>query len=258
MSEVKTAVEARPIWADLSSSDATASRAYYSNLFGWQVEVSPDPQYGGYAIAQVGGQDVAGIGSTQSTEQPTAWSVYFGTQDADQLVTSVTAAGGKVLVPVMDVGDQGRMVILQDPSGAVFGAWQPVNMAGFHSGAPNTFGWTELNSRGLATALPFYQKVFNWTVKKSDMPAGAPPYNEFQLGGNSIAGAQDMQPMVPADVPDHWMVYFYVADVDATARKAVTGGGHELVAPMDFPGGRFSIIQDPQGAVFGLLKMSEG
>jgi len=27
-----------------------------------------------------------------------------------------------------------------------------------------------------------------------------------------------------------------------------------MVAPMDFPGGRFAIINDPQGAMFGLLK----
>jgi predicted enzyme related to lactoylglutathione lyase len=27
-----------------------------------------------------------------------------------------------------------------------------------------------------------------------------------------------------------------------------------MVAPQDFPGGRFSIVSDPQGASFGLLK----
>jgi predicted enzyme related to lactoylglutathione lyase len=28
-----------------------------------------------------------------------------------------------------------------------------------------------------------------------------------------------------------------------------------MLAPQDFPGGRFAILSDPQGAVFGLLKM---
>ena len=32
-------------------------------------------------------------------------------------------------------------------------------------------------------------------------------------------------------------------------------GGRELVEPSDFPGGRFAICRDPQGATFGLLKM---
>jgi predicted enzyme related to lactoylglutathione lyase len=27
-----------------------------------------------------------------------------------------------------------------------------------------------------------------------------------------------------------------------------------MVAPVDYPGGRFAILSDPQGAMFGLLK----
>ena len=41
----------KPAWVDLSSSDPEASREFYSKLFGWHVEVNPDPQYGGYALA---------------------------------------------------------------------------------------------------------------------------------------------------------------------------------------------------------------
>jgi predicted enzyme related to lactoylglutathione lyase len=28
-----------------------------------------------------------------------------------------------------------------------------------------------------------------------------------------------------------------------------------MLAPHDFPGGRFAILSDPQGAVFGLIRM---
>ncbi len=44
--------EGKPIWVDLSSGDRAGSRAFYSRLFGWQVDVNPDPQYGGYAVAR--------------------------------------------------------------------------------------------------------------------------------------------------------------------------------------------------------------
>jgi predicted enzyme related to lactoylglutathione lyase len=30
-----------------------------------------------------------------------------------------------------------------------------------------------------------------------------------------------------------------------------------MLAPQDMPGGRFAILQDPQGAMFGLLKMQD-
>jgi predicted enzyme related to lactoylglutathione lyase len=31
-----------------------------------------------------------------------------------------------------------------------------------------------------------------------------------------------------------------------------------MLPPRDFPGGRFAIVGDPQGAAFGLLKMAAG
>ena len=47
MAEAKTAVAHKPVWLDLSSSDPAGSRDFYSKLFGWNIEVNPDPQYGG-------------------------------------------------------------------------------------------------------------------------------------------------------------------------------------------------------------------
>jgi uncharacterized protein len=256
MAEAGTTVANRPVWVDLSSSDPAASREFYSKLFGWQIEVSPDPQYGGYAMAQVGGKDVAGIGPKQSEDAPTAWMVYIGTEDAEDTARRVSAAGGNVIAPPFDVGDQGRMAVFQDPSGAFISAWQPKAMGGsFPTNAPNTFGWAELNSRGIEKAIPFYQAVFGWTTKTSEMGEGAPPYTEFQLNGQSIAGGMEMNPMVPAEVPSYWMVYFTVEDVDGSFREATEAGARELLAPQDFPGGRFAILADPQGAAFGVLKM---
>jgi predicted enzyme related to lactoylglutathione lyase len=53
------------------------------------------------------------------------------------------------------------------------------------------------------------------------------------------------------------MAYFAVADVDASFKQATEAGAQEMLAPQDFPGGRFGILSDPQGAAFGLLKMKE-
>jgi predicted enzyme related to lactoylglutathione lyase len=250
-----TATTNKPAWVDLSSSDAAASREFYSKLFGWDIQVSPDPQYGGYGMAQVGGKDVAGIGPKMSDEAPTAWSVYIGTADASGLAEKVQAAGGTVIAPPFDVGDQGRMAVFQDPSGAFISGWEPRAMGGFLTHRENTFAWAELNARGFDNVAPFYTSVFGWTQKRNDMGEGAPPYIEFQFGGESVAGGMEMTSVVPADVPSHWLVYFGVADVDASFEAAKQAGARELVAPRDFPGGRFAIVMDPQGAVFGVLSM---
>jgi predicted enzyme related to lactoylglutathione lyase len=257
MAETKTAIANKPTWVDLATTDAAASREFYSKVFGWKIEVNPDPQYGGYGMAEVGGKRVAGIGPKMAPEAPTAWSVYIGTDDADALAKKVEAAGGKVLAPPFDVGDQGRMATFADPSGGVISAWQAGAMnSPMPVGDANTFGWAELNARGVDKALPFYQKVFGWTVKTSDLGPDSPPYNEFQLDGESIAGGTEMSKQAPAEMPSYWLVYFAVDDVDKSFKAATQAGGREMVAPMDFPGGRFAIVSDPQGAAFGLLKSS--
>src|SRR5437868_5152082 len=233
MAEAKTAVANKPAWVDLSTSDAQAAREFYSKLFGWKVEVNPDPQYGGYGMANVGGKQVAGIGPQMSPGAPTAWSVYIGTDDADDLAKKVQTAGGTVIAPPFDVGDQGRMAVFQDPTGAFISAWQPRAMSGFPTETPNTFGWAELNSRGIDKAIPFYSEVFGWTTKTSEMGEGQPPYTEFQLGGQSILGGMEMNPMVPAEVPSYWMVYITVDDVDRAFKQATDLGAQEMVAPQD-------------------------
>ena len=256
MAQTMTGTTNKPAWVDLASDNAEASRDFYSKLFGWQVEVNPDPQYGGYGLAKLGGSDAAGIGPKQDPNAPTAWSLYIGTEDVDDLARRVTANGGSVAAPPFDVGDQGRMAVFIDPAGAFISAWQGTRMGGFQTDAPNSFGWAELNARGVDNALPFYKTIFGWTVKTSPMGEGQPDYNEFQIGDKSVAGAWEMNPMVPAEVPSYWQVYFAVDDVDAAFKKALELGARELNAPTEYPGGKFAIVADPQGASFGLLKTS--
>jgi predicted enzyme related to lactoylglutathione lyase len=245
-----------PVWADIASPDAAATRQFYSGLLGWQVEVNPDPQYGGYGIAKVDGNDVAGVGPQQQQPGPTVWSLYIGTEDLDGLAQAVTAAGGTVVAPPFPVGDQGRMAVFQDPTGGFISGWESAVMTGFQTEGAGAYGWAELNARGVDTVIPFYERVFGWTHRDSDMGPGQ-RYTEFLKDGVSIAGAWEMNAAMPAEVPTYWQIYFNVDDVDASHRKALDLGGRETVAPQDFPGGRFAIISDPQGASVGLLRLAQ-
>jgi predicted enzyme related to lactoylglutathione lyase len=245
----------KPVWIDLATKDSKKAQDFYGNLFGWRVEVNPDPQYGGYGLAKQGGKDVAGIGPTQSAEQPTAWSLYVGTTDLDELSRRVESAGGKVISPAFDVGDQGRMAVFQDPAGAYISAWESTRMTGFQTRGANTFGWAELNARGLDNDIPFYERAFGWRTTRSPMPSG-PDYAEFEVDGESIAGGTELNPQVPAGTPSHWLVYFNVDDVKSANDKAIQLGARQMVPPQAYPGGEFSILTDPQGAAFGLYKSS--
>ena len=190
---------------------------------------------------------------TQSPDQPAAWSVYIGSDDLEALAQ--TAAGGAVVAPPFDVGDQGRMAVFTDASGAFISAWQGTQMGGFQTtGAERLrLGRAERprvvapcrSTRGLRLDGEG-RRVARAAVHR--VPGRRPQHR----------GATEMSPMVPAEVPNYWLVYFAVDDVDAIHRRAVDTGGGELVAPLDFPGGRMSIVRDPQGAAFGLMRLAAG
>lgn len=188
---------------------------------------------------------------------PPFWTTYVIVPDADDIAAKVTAAGGQVVLPPMDVMDQGRMAVFQDAAGgAFFSVWQ----SGQHHGAQvvkeeGSFTWAELDTRDVEGAKRFYETVFGWgaeTTTDTEMT-----YTEFKLGGESIGGMMDMPPIVPAEVPPYWQVYFQVADVDSSTTRVTELGGQVFAPPMDFPGGRFSIVADPQGAMFGLMSGGE-
>ena len=145
------------------------------------------------------------------------------------------------------------MAVFTDPEGAFISVWQ----SGQHTGAqvvrePGSFTWCELNTRDVPGAKAFYSTVFGWGAETSG-EGGPMPYTEFKLGGESIAGMMEMGGHMPAEVPPHWLVYIEVADTDAAASKAAELGGAVVVPGTDYPGGRFAVVTDPQGATLGLM-----
>ena len=263
MAEARTATMNKPGWLDLSSSDPAASRDFYSNLFGWSAEVIPDPQAGGYGFFRLDGRQVGGVGPVQSPQQPTAWTMYVLVADADDAAHRAREAGGTVLMEPMDVMGTGRLAVVADPSGAVFGLWQPATHHGWEvEGQPGSVCWVELTARNLAAARPFYETVFGWHAERFDNPAGQdmPDYWTFTLDqGDSFAGGLEMPGEVPAEAPSYWQPYIAVTDCDATTARATELGGTVLMGPFEAANvGRFSIIRDPQGAVFGVLQPPEG
>ena len=119
-----------PSWIELSSPDTDAAAEFYGALMGWQATEPGPPETGGYRMFQQDGLNVGGLMGIMQEGQPTAWATYVSVADADQTAAKVTAAGGSVMVEPMDVTDIGRMAVFADPTGAVFGVWQPKTFTG--------------------------------------------------------------------------------------------------------------------------------
>lgn len=242
-----------PSWVDLGTSDQKGALAFYQGLFGWDAEDMGE-QSGHYTIVSVDGKQVAAISPAQQDDGPPYWTTYVNVDDAENIVKKVESAAGKTLAGPMDVMDQGRLAVFADVTGAAIAVWQP----GQHIGAqrinvPGALTWSELATSDLPRSRTFYAQVFGWVWTESDV------YSEAKIGERHVAGAMPRPPMIPAEVPDHWLVYFGADDVDADSKRAVDLGATLLAGPQDIPdGGRFCVLADPQGAAFALFKSRDG
>jgi predicted enzyme related to lactoylglutathione lyase len=241
-----------PCWLDLMTPDPEQARDFYAEIFGWDYEVGP-PETGHYAMCLVNGRQAAGIGQLpRDAPFPTAWTVYFASADADATAAKAVELGGSIVMGPMDVMDAGRMLVAADPTGAVFGVWQP----GVHKGAgvvrePGSLSWCEVNTRGAATARDFYAALFGLTAK----PLPMPDFEYFTLhrGEETLAGVMQMNAQFPAEVPPHWLPYLAVADTDEVCVRIDAAGGSVLVEAKDTPYGRMAVVADPFGAAFAIL-----
>lgn len=258
MSERTSYAPGTPCWVDLGTADVDAAARFYTELLGWRVpEAENVEETGGYRRVSKDGADVAGLAPLMQEGQPTAWTSYISVADADATTAAVKDAGGSVMMEPMAVRDIGKFALYADPTGAVFGVWEPGAFPGAgRVNEPGALSWNELNTRDVDAAKAFYGAVFGWDFKDNDMGETG-TYTELQLGGSSVGGMLDITGRVPDEVPAHWLAYFAVENTDAALETIKGAGGGVNFGPVDIPAGRFAVVHDPQGAVFAVIQMPE-
>lgn len=119
---------------------------------------------------------------------------------------------------------------------------------------PGAIIWMELMAKDTSQATDFYGRVLGVETGPMDGPM---PYTLVKVGGNDVAGMMNISDMGPeaANVPPNWSIYFGTSDADETVETAKSLGATVIVPPSDIPNvGRFSVMQDPQGAVFSVFQ----
>jgi len=113
------------------------------------------------------------------------------------------------------------------------------------------FVWHELMTTDAQAAVGFYSKVARLKTQPAPFEK---TYTLFVAGGRPMGGLM----VVAGDAPPNWLTYIGTADVDETTRKAESLGARVVKAPAPVAdGGRFSILQDPQGAVFAIYASAQ-
>lgn len=244
----------RPIWFELQTTNQEAAQRFYASVLGWSFESSGE-EFGGYALALTDGAYAAGIGRIEEHDpSPPAWMVYFGVADATRMAETIVAKGGKLVVPPTSVAEMGRMLVAEDPTGAVFGLWEPMQHVGAQIlNEPGAMSWSEVNTRDAKAAAAFYCAVFE--LKDAVMEMQGSPYHMLSTAEGPACGVLQMNADW-GDMPPHWMAYFAVPNADTAKAAVIAGGGSVPYGPFDTPYGRIIVATDPQGAAVSFIELA--
>jgi predicted enzyme related to lactoylglutathione lyase len=116
------------------------------------------------------------------------------------------------------------------------------------------FVWYELMTTDVAAAKTFYTKVLGWGAQDASMPNLA--YTFFTVANTFVSGLMGLpEEAKKTGATPRWIGYVGVNDVDATVDRIRHLGGAVHVPPTDLLNiSRFSIVADPQAALFALIK----
>ena len=141
------------------------SPGFYGGLFGWTfTQATPPEAPVRYLVAQLDGQDVAGIGSRAASSTATPrWNTYVAVDDIEAAASRVVAAGGRVIDPPSDAGEGGRAATCADPAGVQFRLWQARRRLGAQiTNTPGSWNFSDLVASDHEASARFYGQVFGW------------------------------------------------------------------------------------------------
>jgi predicted enzyme related to lactoylglutathione lyase len=243
-------------WIELSTIDQSAAKRFYGAVLGWTANDSPMGPDEFYTMFSLNGRNTGACYSLKPEMQAQGvspnWLLYVSVTNANDAAAKVESAGGKVVSPPLDVMQYGRMAVCHDPAGAHFAVWQPKSHAGIGiEGVVGTLCWADLMTPDQAAAEKFYEAVFGWQTEPGKDNTG---YLHIKNGEKYIGGMPPAEHRDP-NAPPHWLLYFLVENCDTSTVKARDEGARLYAAPMTVEGvGRWSVIADPQGAVFALFE----
>jgi hypothetical protein len=108
---------------ELLTSDTEKAKAFYGDLFQWQVEGHDMGDMGIHFSLNSGGQEKAGMMALPEAAKgaPSHWLTYLMVEQLEEKAHLAQSLGATILVPPSPIPGIGRFAVLMDPSQAVFG-----------------------------------------------------------------------------------------------------------------------------------------
>jgi len=117
-------------WNELMTRDPERAKRFYSKTIGWTFDGMPTPEGDTYWVAMMGGRPAGGIlpiGRPEYAGVPEMWMSYLAVDNVDARVKQALAAGAKLMRPIFDIPQVGRIALLSEPGGAAVGWMTPAD-----------------------------------------------------------------------------------------------------------------------------------
>lgn len=232
----------------VAANNLAASGAFYSKVFGWQVQ----PMSTELAGVVAPGGPTAALRSKVPAGFP-GMVPYIGVPDVDAMLKRLVAAGGTIERAPWKVPGVGTLARFEDPTGIVYGLTDAMTPGGSpripmpigsnpkpHAG---TICHVEMYAADGVAAARFFGELFGWGTL-----ATMPQYMAFDPGAGVGGIFQSHTPVLPA------VAYIYATAVEAKLVEVAAAAGKRIGEPMRMPGaGCFGYFRDPSGTTMGLI-----
>jgi uncharacterized protein len=138
--------------------------------------------------------------------------------------------------------------------------WPPIVDPPTGQHTPGRWVWADLVTADVALAADFYGKVFGWTFETYGGDDDLETYTLVLADGLPIGGMVFDRRALKDKVPTaRWVALASVTDVPAAAQAVTSGGGKVVYAPVMLgERGETAVFQDPEGALFGVVRSKHG
>jgi predicted enzyme related to lactoylglutathione lyase len=250
-------IQGRWVWGELFADNVEAEKTFYREVFGWQYD-----SYGtgkdAYTLIRANGRPIAGMvhyAKPAGAERSARWMAFMSVPDVASTAEQAAASGGKVLVPPRDLPGRGKVAVLADPEGALFGVIRTAN------GDPpdaipsdNAWLWLELWAKDANRMADFYRPIGAYEVKWQEGPGDRTEVH-LLAAGYPRAGVLEIE---RKDVSSTWLPYVRVKDLQQTVASIERAGGRIVVPPRpEVRGGKIAVFLDPLGAAVAVAEWKD-
>ena len=122
-------MSARVVHFEIPFDDGDRARAFYSDVFDWQIQTMPEMQYTIVSTGPSGDQGPTepgyiGGGMMQRQEPVGTPVITLAVDDIDKTMAAIEEHGGSSVAPKMAVADMGFAAYFRDSEGNLMGLWQ--------------------------------------------------------------------------------------------------------------------------------------